>query len=180
MEAKPKSDQTHSRNHAAETQKTEAVKTEAFKDETPKNDAAKSADPKSVAPKSAALEKITDAAKGLLYISETDAPLEPFFWPAENEKLAPGFIAEQAKLPTHTKFSTQTLDEFFDSVAKIEDWMNEDEKSEAQRFQKLQKTLEENLKNIAVFRAGETNMDVFVIGETEGGFAGLHTKVVET
>ena len=58
--------------------------------------------------------------------------------------------------------------------------MNEDEKTEVQRFQNLQTTLEETLQNITVFRAGETNITIFIIGQTEGGFAGLQTNVVET
>lgn len=126
------------------------------------------------------LEKLEDAAKDLLYISETDAPLEPFFWPVGNEELTPEFIKQQAKLPYGAPASTQALNEFFEPVAIEEEWMNDEEVAEARRFQNLQTTLEENLKDVKVFRFGETDLDVFIIGKTEGGFAGLQTKVVET
>ena len=126
------------------------------------------------------LEKLEAAAKDLLFISETDAPLTAFFWPCESQKLTPNFVAAQAKMPADAKVETQTLNELFKESTTLEDWMNDDEKAEVQQFQELQKTLEDNLKNIQVFRFGETNIDVLVIGETEGGFAGLQTKVVET
>jgi hypothetical protein len=126
------------------------------------------------------LGKLKDASEGLLYISETDAPFTPFFWPGEHEKLTPEVIRQHAKLKERPDVSVQTLDEFFELVAAEEEWMNDEEKAEARRFQNLQKTLEESLKNIEVFRFGETELDVFIVGSTVGGFAGLRTKVVET
>jgi hypothetical protein len=126
------------------------------------------------------LKKLEDAAKDLLYISETDAPLEPFFWSAENEELTPEFIKQQAKLPDDAPVSTQVLDELFEPVAIEEEWMNDEEIAEARRFQNLQTTLEENLKDVKVFRFGETDLDVFIIGKTDDGLAGVRTKVVET
>ena len=126
------------------------------------------------------LGKLQVAAKGLLCISETDVPLEPFSWPSEGESLTPDLIKQHAKLPEDTKVSTQALDEFFEPVAIEEDWMNDGEKTEARRFQHLQTTLEEHLKDVKVFRFGETELDVFIMGKTEGGFAGVRTKVVET
>ena len=51
------------------------------------------------------LKKLEVAAKDLLYISETDAPLEPFFWPGERESLTPEFIKQQATLPADVPVS---------------------------------------------------------------------------
>jgi hypothetical protein len=130
--------------------------------------------------KNSILEKLEAAAKDLLYISETDAPLEPFFWPVENEELTPEFITRQAKLPDGAPVSTQALDEFFEPVAIEEEWMNDGEVAEARRFQNLQTSLEGNLKDVKVFRFGETEIDVFIIGKADGGLAGVWTKVVET
>ncbi|HEY0076046.1 MAG TPA: nuclease A inhibitor family protein [Abditibacteriaceae bacterium] len=130
--------------------------------------------------KNSILEKLEAAAKDLLYISETDAPLEPFFWPTESEELTPEFIKQQAKLPDDAPVSTQVLDELFEPVAIEEEWMNDEEIAEARRFQNLQTTLEENLKDVKVFRFGETDLDVFIVGKTDDGLAGVRTKVVET
>ncbi len=128
----------------------------------------------------AIVAKLEAAAKGLLYISETDAPLTPFFWPSEAKTLTPELVAQLAKLPDKTKIETRTLDEFFKPVATEEDWMNDDEKAEARKFGELAQTLKDNLSDITVYRAGEIKIDVFVAGKVEGGFAGVATKVVET
>ena len=63
--------------------------------------------------KNAALEKITAAAQDLLFISETDAPLTPFFWPAPNEEMTPEFVKKQANLPADTKISTANSRQVF-------------------------------------------------------------------
>ena len=142
------------------------------KPETTPENVAKSGD--------AILAKLEVAAKGLLYISETDAPLTPFFWPSEAKTPTPELVAQLAKLPDKTKIETRTLDEFFKPVAKQEDWMNAEEKAEAHKFQELAQTLKDNLSEITVYRAGEVSIAVFVVGKVEGGFAGVATKVVET
>lgn len=126
------------------------------------------------------LQKLESASKDLLYISETDAPLTPFFWPDDSKKLSAKVVFKNARLPEGTPLTEQPLDEFFESVATAEEWMNEEEKAEVQRFQDLKATLESELENISVFRAGEITIDVFIVGHTEGGFAGVQTKVVET
>src|SRR3712207_89172 len=74
------------------------------------------------------LAKLEAAAKDLVYISETDAPLVPFFWPGEKENLTPELIKQHAKLPENFQVSLQTLDEFFEPVAIEEEWMNDEEK----------------------------------------------------
>jgi hypothetical protein len=54
-------------------------------------------------------------------------------------------------------------------------------RAEAQRFGQLVQTLKENLSDVKVFQVGRgPETDVFIVGTTEGGWAGLRTKVVET
>ena len=120
------------------------------------------------------------AAQNLLFISETDAPLTPFFWPSAEKTLTPELLAQLAKLPADVALSTQTLAEFFEPATTEEDWMNDDERAEARRFQELAKVLEANLSDTVVYRAGETNVAVYAVGKVEGGFAGVATNVVET
>jgi len=120
------------------------------------------------------------ATQGLLFPSETDAPLTPFFWPSEAKSLTPDLVLRLAGLPAGTAVSTQDFDEFFAPVVTEEDWQNDEEKAEVRRFQALAKALKDNLKDVAVFRAGETNISVFVVGKASGGFAGVATRIVET
>jgi hypothetical protein len=48
------------------------------------------------------------------------------------------------------------------------------------RFQELVETLKTTLDDVKVFRVGETRIDVYVVGKSKGGYAGLKTLVVET
>jgi hypothetical protein len=58
--------------------------------------------------------------------------------------------------------------------------MEEGEKAEARRFQRLVRTLKENLSDVKVFLAGGPEADAYVVGRTDAYWAGLKTKVVQT
>ena len=130
------------------------------------------------------LQLLDNAASGLLFISESDAPLLPFFWPSDNPHLTPQHFAQMlAQLnrnDQNANIETVTLQHFFRNATQEEEWHDAEEAARAQQFRALVKTLEDTLQNVQVFRVGEIAIDVFIIGETEGGFAGLQTKVVET
>ena len=131
------------------------------------------------------VEKLQNATSGLLYLSETDAPLEPFFWKNEaaegkfNESVTSEMVGKYAQVDA-SQLKTQSLATFFKPVATEEDWHNEEEKAEVQKFQSLRDLLKSELKNIKVFRTPGAQKQVYVVGQTEGGFAGLKTTVVET
>ena len=51
----------------------------------------------------------------------------------------------------------------------------------AKRFLELQKLLEENLRELKVFRIGRIQLDIFVVGiDKSGSLIGVSTKAVET
>ena len=123
-----------------------------------------------------------EAAKGLLYPSETDAALEPFAWQNINDAT---FSIDKLLLATRHKINTPVdgleLADFFAPVSRIEEWMDDSEKHTAERFQDLKETLEDLLSDISVYRVGEVNVDVYIVGKTDGGYyAGISTKLVET
>jgi hypothetical protein len=131
-------------------------------------------------------DKLSDAVKDLYYISETDAPFEPFVWHAETG--AEGFSSVNAadvlhfaeKLP-ETPIQEQTLADFFRFPATEQDWHTDEDKKTVRRFQKLQKLLETNLKDPKVFKLGEVELDVYIVGvDADGNLAGVKTQAVET
>lgn len=125
-------------------------------------------------------DTLSQAAQGLAFMSETDAPLAPFFWPGEFEAVTAEIVARQARLPADAKIEQRTVAEFFEPVAAEEEWQNEDERVVARRFQALVATLEQSLREATVFRVGEVAVDVYIVGLAQGGLAGLRTRVVET
>jgi Nuclease A inhibitor-like protein len=133
-------------------------------------------------PPDSLMRQLKEATKGLFYPSETDAVLEPFTW--QNVKDAT-FSIDKLLLATRHKLDTPVdgleLADFFAPVNHIEEWMDDSEKVIAERFQDLQETLENLLSDISVYRVGEVNVDVYVVGRTDDGYyAGVSTKLVET
>jgi hypothetical protein len=163
-----------------------------------------------------ALAQLEQAAQGLLFPSETDAPLDPFFWPnaspgagspagdslgreisdsaapsglaSDSEApdaltpnaLTPDSLAQWADIKPGEPIKTVKLDTFFRAATQQEEWHNDEEKAQVEKFKDLVKVIKDNLKDVRVFRLGDTAMDVYVVGKVEGGWAGLKTKVVET
>ena len=128
------------------------------------------------------LQQLQNAAKGLMYPSETDAALEAFTWQSIKDST---FSIDKLLLATRHKLNTPVdgleLADFFAPVSRVEEWMDDSEKLTAERFQDLRETLEHLLADISVYRVGEVNVDVYVVGRTEDGYyAGVSTKLVET
>jgi hypothetical protein len=129
-------------------------------------------------------EKLAEVSKNLVYISETDAPFEAVLWiksddkPLNNEAVT---ILQLIEHKPETAVREQTIDFFFQHPTKIEDWFGEEEIKTAENFLNLKKTLEENLKDIKVYKIGEIKIDVLIIGlDEKGNLAGVRTKGVET
>jgi transcription termination factor NusB len=125
-------------------------------------------------------QQLAEAAKELLYPSETDAPFVPFAWQNMHE-----ITTEKLMLATRHKVDTPVegmeLDDFFAPVTRVEEWLDDRERATALRFQELKETLQNYLTDISVYRVGIVNVDVYIVGMAEGGYvAGVATKLVET
>ena len=111
--------------------------------------------------------------------AKKDEPLakasQPTVAATANEVLS--FSKHDAK----TQIEEISLEDFFSRVTKIEDWFGDEEKETAQKFSDLQKLFKENLKEIKVFRVGQVEIDVYVVGvDADGNLTGVKTTVVET
>jgi hypothetical protein len=96
--------------------------------------------------------------------------------PATPEK-----VSQQTNHPQDTPVKIVGVDDFFQVATTPEDWHGEQEKASVKRFQVIVQTLKENLSNLQVYRLGEIEIDVYVVGETPtGNLAGISTVVVET
>ena len=133
-----------------------------------------------VKPEPTRAAKIEDASQGLVFISETDAPVEPFVWSASTP-FSPEALRAYAKIDAAEPFKTEAVDHFFRNVTVARDWHEDVEQEQVRRFTALRDTLKDLLRDITVYRFGSTAIDVFVLGQDESGAVmGVHTKVVET
>ncbi|MEH2117643.1 nuclease A inhibitor family protein [Nostoc sp.] len=125
------------------------------------------------------VEKLKEASTGLLMMSESDYPFEVVQWegaaPATQEKILQ--LTGSQNLP----IEVVDLDYLFRNCAFEQEWHNELQKKDVQKFQTLVQTLKDNLSDISVYRVGKINIDAYIIGQTkDGDLAGVLTKLVET
>lgn len=110
------------------------------------------------------------ACQGLLFVSESEAELEPFVW-EEGEEPTPDRLLKRADAEKGTPIETMDLGAFFRAAPK-----------EAKaKFDALAKLLQEQLSGIKVYKVGEVSLTVFIVGKTKDGrWGGLKTEVVES
>jgi len=126
------------------------------------------------------LDQLKLASDSLLFMSESEYPLEVFLW-EDAAPITPQKVIQQTNHPQDTPIKIVQIDDFFQVATTEEDWHEEEEKATVKRFQALVQTLKENLSNLQVYRLGKIEIDVYVIGQTPSvDSIGLSTKVVET
>jgi hypothetical protein len=118
----------------------------------------------------------------LLYPSESDEPLEVVScYLTQPEPLTVSQIKDWQMLPPSVFVEESTEEVFWKPVLTEQDWYGDEEKARTAKFQQLKQVLEANLTERQVFRAGESEINLFLLGRLPGGERmGLKTMVVET
>src|SRR5262245_44244403 len=116
------------------------------------------------------LDALTKASKGLVFVSETEAPLEPFAW--QGGEPIEGRLRKIAGADEAAAVEAMTLDDFFRAVPR----------EDRPTFQALARVLKEHLSGVKVYKVGvEPEKQVYIVGKArDGRWAGLRTTVVET
>ena len=121
--------------------------------------------------------KLENAASGLLMMSESDYPFTYFTTEATviDESLLLG-LAGKAE---GTLVEKTSIDHLLRNMANTSSGSVNQET--ARKFVSLSDTLKLELSGLAVYRVGEVQVDVFIVGQTsEGAVAGMRTKLIET
>nr|WP_309693850.1 nuclease A inhibitor family protein [Armatimonas sp.] len=126
------------------------------------------------------LTELRAAAKGLLFLSESDAPLKAFVWKSVTIDSAAALL-KQLNKDAATSVQEIALTDFFAPMATAQSWHDEAAKADVARFQALVTQLAA-LKETRVFRLGAgPEIAVFVVGTTpDGHTAGVSTLLTET
>ena len=117
------------------------------------------------------LKELKAATKGLLFPSETDAPLEAFAWPGSDGAPDEAIVRAYAKADKAVPVKRVTLADLARTIP-----------SESRGdFLPLFALLAHHLNDVTVFKVGDVNIDVYIVGRTpDGQYAGVKTEVVET
>lgn len=149
-------------------------------DKTVKENSVKENSEANAQPSADLIAQITDAAEGLFYISETDAEILPFAG-ASAEKVDREEILKQTKKMNETEIEERSFSDFFARLIEIQDWFGEEETENAKKFSRLKEVLENNIRDLKVFKIGKVELDIYVVGlDAENTFLGIQTKAVET
>ncbi len=126
----------------------------------------------------ATLQELTE---NLLWMSETDAPIQVICWEDCGEIASNEQLLEQTQHSATDSVEVLDLDQFFEPVVTEQDWFGDEEKEIATKYRSLLSALKQNLSDIKVYRVGAVEIDVYIVGKTEAeGIVGLATQVVET
>jgi hypothetical protein len=126
------------------------------------------------------IEELEKATEGLLFMSEADYPFEIVRLEDEPE-LNQQCFHQLAGVAADAPVESRSIEEFFRAAVSEPEWKKGEELATARRFQSLVQLLKENLTELRVYRVGEINMAVFILGKSpEGNWLGLKTRAVET
>ncbi|MFO0763093.1 MAG: nuclease A inhibitor family protein [Byssovorax sp.] len=127
------------------------------------------------------LHALGELTEGLLYPSESDAPLTPFRaeLPA-GEPLTPERLLLSLGLPAGTPIETTTVDDVLGPFAVAEEGAGDEDRAEAERYRRIMDALS-GLTDLQAYRVGKVDIDVYLLGrDASGAWIGLKTHAVET
>lgn len=125
-------------------------------------------------------DRLETLAAGLIYISETDAPITAFAirsGAATVEQTLRGFIGADPQ----GRFTSSDPADLISRLTAIRDWYGEPEKERAARFSEIFSAITNGLTDVRLYRSGTTRVEVIVAGsDANGDLVGIRTQAVET
>ncbi len=127
------------------------------------------------------LSELMRAAGGLSYMSESDYPLDVLRLEGTDDP-APARLREMAGMGADSRVEMRSLEEFLHDGAAVQmPREGVDEPPRAASFGRVVRALREHLTDIRVYRIGEINIRVYILGRSDAGhWLGLSTRIIET
>ncbi len=127
-----------------------------------------------------ALNALRKAVRGLLYMSEKDAPFKTIALKDEPVPTAAN-VATLVHAPADSPVEEVPFAKFFTELTKAEKWHAEDDKAVVKRYQALLAVLRETLTGLKVFKIGKVRVKIAILGKSVSGqWVGLETDSLET
>ena len=124
------------------------------------------------------LERLT---LGLLFISESDFPLNVVVWRQPGAPPSARRLAALTGEPHPDLVQEMTIDQFFRNATTPRPWHDADEQTVVRRYAGVVHFLKTRLTSVRVFRFGRLTIHAYVIGTDPGGdWIGLATTQIET
>jgi hypothetical protein len=127
------------------------------------------------------LQALATAISGLLYMSETDTPFEIVHWKKQDSICSTADLLSLIGKSSGLPVENVGLGEFFHDLIQDHDCHDAEAKKTVDKYRHLLTVLEEHLTDLKVFKVGEVEIDIYIVGRTaEGDWAGVMTTAVET
>lgn len=120
---------------------------------------------------------LENAANGLQMMSESEYPFD--YFSTDDTVINEALALKITQQPQGTPVTTTTLDDLLKNMTDP----NRGSVSPqlAEQYKQMAVALKDSLQNLTVYRVGEVQVDVLIIGLTnEGTVAGMKTKLIET
>jgi hypothetical protein len=126
------------------------------------------------------VEKLQQASADLLWMSESESPFEIVKWERGSD-CTPETLISSSDRDADRAIGCTSLADFFAPALRVEDWYGAEELANVKKFEELYHAIESNLQQVQVFRVGEVEVTVYILGKTpDGDTVGLKAQVVET
>lgn len=127
-------------------------------------------------------EQLEAALCGLAYQSESDYPLELVHWKRTGDSAVNAeFVRAQLEQGPDINIEEQDAQKFLQECCLVQPWFGDEERVMARRFKALQDLLNAQLKYMQLFRLGETEVTIVLVGQdSSGDVSGFKTISVET
>ena len=127
-------------------------------------------------------ERLHEAAKGLLWMSESDYPFEALIWEfGEKILLDNEVVLKITKHSLDTPIKVIEFESFFQGAITPKNWHNAEEAETVKTYQELVRIMKQDLSDLKIYKVGEIEIYVYIIGKTNtGDYAGLATVSIET
>lgn len=121
---------------------------------------------------------LKQAIDKLLVISESEYPFKVVTWNCTTlDKIT---LLKKTGYSKNTPIEVVKIDSFFKNFVSSEDWYDDEEKANVKKFQNLVNVLKTNLTNIQVYKIISKEIQVYIVGNTPNGIAGVSTTLVKT
>jgi len=126
------------------------------------------------------IDELKRATDGLLMMSESDYPFDIVHIDGKTS-LTHQDLRNLVGKDINDPVSLTEVENFFRTSTSEAAWKNESQIATARRFQKIVRLFQEELKETRVYKIGNIDITVLILGKSpQGNWLGLSTRVIET
>ena len=125
------------------------------------------------------VKELEEKTKGLFFLSETDYPFKVFS--CKQQESFPEYLYTLSGRPATDPSEEISLSYLFKNVTSLQEKQNPKEAENVERYDELMTFLVDTLKELKVYKLGDTHEDIYITGYTaDGQCVILATQAVES